>query len=71
MSVLSKIAYHQGIRSDEPNQLLARELAEANDREGIRELASNLFCKDKNIQSDYIDLIKEWVYTDIGQRSSK
>lgn len=46
MSVLSKIAYHQGIRSDEPNQLLARELAEANDREGIRKLASNLFCKE-------------------------
>jgi len=57
MSVLNKIAYLQGRRDEEPNEILAKELADTHDKEGIREIAVNLWNKDKNIQSDCIGVL--------------
>ncbi|HEX2926439.1 MAG TPA: hypothetical protein VHP38_09330 [Ruminiclostridium sp.] len=62
MSVLSKIAYLQGIRGEIPNQILAKELAETENIAGIKEIASNLFNKDKNIQSDCLKVLYEVGY---------
>ena len=39
MSVLERIAYFQNRRNEAPNQELAKELAEKQDHEGIREIA--------------------------------
>jgi hypothetical protein len=62
MSVLNRIAFYQNQRSDVPNQELARDLAAANDREGVREIAENLWNKDKNIQSDCLKTLYETGY---------
>jgi len=62
MSVLQKIAHFQDRRDDVPNQELARELAETRDRESIREIAENLWNKDKNIQSDCLKVLYELGY---------
>lgn len=64
MSVLNRIAYLQNRRDEVPNQELARELAEQKDREGIREIAENLWNKDKNIQADCIKVLYEIGYID-------
>ena len=59
LSVLEKIAYYRN-RSDEvPNQELARELAETNNRDGIREIAQNLWHKNKSVQSDCLKVLYE------------
>ena len=57
MSVLNRIAHFQKRRDEVPNQKLARELAEKKDREGIREIAENLWNKDKRIQADCIKVL--------------
>jgi len=62
MSVLSKIAYLQGVMNEIPNQMLAKELAETENMAGIKEIASNLFNKDKNIQSDCLKVLYEIGY---------
>jgi hypothetical protein len=62
MSVLNKIAYLQQRRDEIPNQQLARELVETQDREGIQEIAANLWNKDANIQSDCIKVLYEIGY---------
>lgn len=59
MSVLDRIAFHQGRRDEVPNQELAEELAEAQDAEGIEEIARNLWNPDKNIQSDCLKVLYE------------
>jgi hypothetical protein len=64
MSVLNKIAFYQNRRDDVPNQELARELAVSKDRDGIREIAGNLWNKDKNIQSDCLKVLYETGYLD-------
>ncbi len=59
MSVLSKLASALE-RSDEvPNQLLAREIAAAEDRTAVQELVDNLSNKNKDIQSDCIKVLYE------------
>jgi hypothetical protein len=63
MSVLNRIAHLQNRRDEAPNQELARQLAEQKDREGIREIAENLWNKDKNIQADCIKVLYEIGYT--------
>jgi len=60
--VLSKIATLQGIRDEVPNQMLAKEFAEIENMEGIKEIAENLFNKDKNIQSDCLKVLYETGY---------
>ena len=62
MSVLDKLAHSLGRRDEVPNQELARELAEKKDEEGIREIAENLWNKDKNIQADCIKVLYEIGY---------
>jgi len=62
MSVLNRIAYFQNRRDEVPNQELAKELASRKDKTGIREIAENLWNKDKNIQADCIKVLYETGY---------
>ena len=64
MSVLNRIAHFQNRRDEVPNQELARDLAEQKDHEGIREIAENLWNKDKNIQADCVKVLYEIGYID-------
>jgi hypothetical protein len=62
MSVLDKLAHSLGRRDEVPNQELAHELAAKKDKKGIREVAENLWNKDKNIQADCIKVLYEVGY---------
>jgi hypothetical protein len=62
MSVLDKLAHSLGRRDEAPNQELARGLAAKKDKKGIREIAQNLWNKDKNIQADCIKVLYEVGY---------
>jgi len=62
MSVLMKIAFHQGIRDEVPNQQLAHELASTRDTEGIKEIAEHLWDKNTNISSDCMKVMYETGY---------
>ena len=64
MSVLNRIAHFQNRRDEVPNQELARDLAEKKDCEGIREIAENLWNRDKNIQADCVKVLYEIGYID-------
>jgi hypothetical protein len=64
--MLNKIASLQGRRDEVPNQELARELAESKDREGIQEIAANLWSQDQNVQSDCLKVLYEIGYLDQG-----
>ena len=64
MSVLSRIAYFQSRRDEVPNQDLARSLARAKNRAGIREIAENLHSSNRNIQSDCLKVLYEIGYLD-------
>jgi len=59
MSVLNRIAHLQNRRDEVPNQELARELAAKKDKAGIKEIAANLWNKDKHIQADCIKVLYE------------
>ena len=63
MSVLTKLATAMRRRDEAPNQALAKEIVEKNDKSAVRELIENLRAKDKNIQSDCIKVLYE-----IGER---
>jgi hypothetical protein len=62
MSVLNRIAYYQNRQDEVPNQELAHQLAEAEDRQGIQEIAENLWNSNVNIQSDCIKVLYEIGY---------
>ena len=62
MSALDKIAYSLNRRDEVPNQELARELARTKDKAGIREIAANLWSKNKNIRSDCLKVLYEIGY---------
>jgi len=62
MSTLEKIAYYQGRRDEVPNQLLAKDLVQAEDEEGIKEIAKNLENSNKNIRSDCLKVLYEIGY---------
>ena len=62
MSVLNRLASSLGRRDEVPNQELARDLAAKRDKAGIREIAANLWNKDKNIQADCIKVLYEIGY---------
>jgi hypothetical protein len=62
MSALEKIAFNLNIRNEIPNQLLAKELAASNDVDGTKEIAENLWNKEKNIQSDCLKVLYEIGY---------
>ena len=62
MTVLNKIAYFQNRRDEVPNQELARELVESKNIAGIREIAENLWNKDRNVANDCIKVLYEIGY---------
>jgi hypothetical protein len=62
MSVLNRLAHSLGRRDEVPNQDLARDLVAKKDKRGIREIAENLWGKDKNIQADCIKVLYEILY---------
>jgi hypothetical protein len=62
MSVLEKLACKQDRRDEVPNQELARELVDTQNHEGLREIAENLWNKDKNVQADCIKVLYETGY---------
>ena len=59
MSTLSRIASAQGQRDEIPNQVLARDLANRDDRVGIAEIAAGLGAKDKAVRADCIKVLYE------------
>ncbi len=63
-AILDRLASAQGSRSDVPNQELARDIAQARDREGIRAIAANLWSRDPQVQSDCIKVLYEIGYID-------
>jgi len=60
--VIDKLAHSLGRRDEVPNQELARDLATKKDKRGIREIAENLWNKDRNIQADCIKVLYEVGY---------
>ena len=62
MSVLNRLACSQGRRDETPNRELARDLAEREDRAGIRELVTNLHRVDRDVRSDCIKTLYEVGY---------
>src|SRR3990170_344616 len=59
MTVLNRIAHLQNRRDEVPNQELARDLAVKKNKAGIREIADNLWNKDRHIQADCIKVLYE------------
>jgi hypothetical protein len=59
MAVLEKIAFFQNIRSEIPNQQLARGLTNSEDAGGIREISENLKNKNRNVRSDCLKVLYE------------
>jgi hypothetical protein len=62
MSVLNRIAFFQNRRDEVPNQQLAKELAETEDKAGIGEIAVNLQHKNPSVQSDCLKVLYEIGY---------
>lgn len=62
MSALNRLASALNRRDEVPNQELARDLAAKKDKAGIREVAENLWNKDKAIQADCIKVLYEIGY---------
>ena len=62
MTILNRLASLQNRRDEVPNQELARDLVASKDKNGIREVAENLWNKDKNIQADCIKVLYEVGY---------
>jgi hypothetical protein len=61
-SVLPRIAFYLDRRDEVPNQELAAELAQADNRLGIREIAENLSNKNPNIRADCLKVLYEVGY---------
>ena len=59
MSVLDRLASSLHRRDEVPNQELARDLSAKKDNAGIREIAENLWNKNKNVQADCIKVLYE------------
>jgi len=57
--ILNKLSSVQGRRDEEPNELLARELAEKGDQNSIAILVEQLRNKNKRVQNDCIKVIYE------------
>lgn len=59
MTILDKLASSLNRNDEVPNQELAHELVEANDQDGIREIAGYLWNKKAAVRSDCIKVIYE------------
>jgi hypothetical protein len=62
MTVLDQLASSLGRRDEVPNQELAKALAADQNKQGIHEVAGNLWNKNKNIQADCIKVLYEVGY---------
>jgi len=62
MAVLSRIAFYQTRRDEIPNQELARDLVESEDRQGVLEIAQNLWNPIPGVQSDCLKVLYEIGY---------
>jgi len=62
LSVFDRIGFFQNRRDEVPNQLLAKELAETENKGGIKEIAENLGNKNQNVQSDCLKVLYEIGY---------
>jgi hypothetical protein len=62
MSVLNKIAFYQNRRDELPNQAVAQALAQSRNRSDIQEIATNLWNKEPNVQSDCLKVLYELGY---------
>jgi hypothetical protein len=60
--VLDRIAFFQNRHDEVPNQQLAKELAETENRVGIKEIVANLQNKNQNVQSDCLKVLYEIGY---------
>jgi hypothetical protein len=59
MTVIDKLATSLNRRDEGPNQKLAKQIADTNDKNAIKELIGNLNNKNKGIQSDCIKVLYE------------
>ncbi len=66
MSTLDQIAFFQNRRDEVPNQVLAKELVETKNLDGIREIVENLENKNKNVRSDCLKVLYEIGYLEPG-----
>jgi hypothetical protein len=66
MTALERIASFRGRRDEVPNQELARALARTRDRKGIKEIAENLWHKEKSIRGDCLKVLYEIGYIEPG-----
>jgi hypothetical protein len=62
MSVLDQIAFYQKRRDEVPNQELAAQLAQSEDREGIAEIAAHLSDRNPSVASDCLKVLYETGY---------
>jgi len=65
-SVLDRIAFYQNRRDEIPNQELAQQLAQADNRQGIREIAENLSNRNPNVRADCLKVLYEVGYIEPG-----
>jgi hypothetical protein len=65
-SVLDRIAFYQNRRDEVPNQELAQQLAQADNRQGIREIAENLSNKNPRVRADCLKVLYEVGYIEPG-----
>jgi hypothetical protein len=67
MAVINKLATSLNRRDEIPNQELAKQIANSNDKKAVKELIENLNNKNKNIQSDCIKVILffQWKFSRI------
>ncbi len=59
MTIIDKLASSLNRRDEIPNQELAKQIANSNDKKPVKELIENLSNKNKDIQSDCIKVIYE------------
>lgn len=63
MTIIDKLATSLNRRDEVPNQILAQEISDHDDKKGVKELIDNLSNKSKDIQNDCIKVLYE-----IGER---
>ena len=59
MSIIRKLASSLNRRDEAPNQELAKQIANSNDKKAVKELIDNLNNKSKDIQNDCIKVLYE------------
>lgn len=57
MEWIHKIAFYRGIRNESPNKDLAQELADTDNKEGVRQISKYLYDKNKSVCSDCLSVL--------------